>query len=239
MFPYSNRALRDMAEPATQAFEFWVSFWPVAPVFGVKWRFADMAEKMTGGVPLMPTTVHSGARPKPRTATKAKAPKKKPELKVVEAMETIVEEVVEAAKVAPPVEDAALEPQVEKAEAAIEEVMEAAAPVDPVKAETKAEIEAETKADEQASLDLAEDDAVPSKPKGLLKSAPKKSDDLKLIKGIGPGLEKQLNGLGVYSFAQIAGFSDEDLAWVDDNLTAFKGRCFRDDWVGQAKAKLH
>lgn len=231
MIPYSPRAMRDMTEPATRAFEFWVSFWPVAPVFGVEWRFAELAEKMSGGVPLTPFTMHSGVRPKPKTKAAARKPKaEKPELKVIEAVEEIVEEAVEVAQAAMPVEDAALEPQVEKAEAAIEEVMEPAAPV--------AEAKPEAKSDEQPALDLA-GEAGPSKPLGLMKKAPKDADDLKLIKGIGPGLEKQLNGLGVYTFRQIAAFSEDDLAWVDDNLTAFKGRCFRDDWIGQAKTKMH
>jgi predicted flap endonuclease-1-like 5' DNA nuclease len=29
-------------------FEYWVSFWPVAPFFGVRWRFEGMAPAMTG-----------------------------------------------------------------------------------------------------------------------------------------------------------------------------------------------
>ncbi|HUS55365.1 MAG TPA: hypothetical protein VMY41_15350 [Thermohalobaculum sp.] len=36
--------------------------------------------------------------------------------------------------------------------------------------------------------------------------------------------------------SQIANFSKRDLTRIDKKLTAFKGRCFRDDWVGQAKA---
>jgi len=47
-----------------------------------------------------------------------------------------------------------------------------------------------------------------------------------------------LNAMGIYRFDQIAGFSDANLQWVDDNLTSFKGRPFRDDWVAQARALL-
>ena len=79
---------------------------------------------------------------------------------------------------------------------------------------------------------------VAAAPAALMDTAPESADDLKLIKGIGPKLERQLNGLGVHTFAQIAGFTDADLAWIDDHLTAFKGRCFRDDWAAQAKALL-
>ena len=63
---------------------------------------------------------------------------------------------------------------------------------------------------------------------------PDDADDLKQIKGVGPGLEKTLNELGVYTFAQITQWGADDIAWVDGNLR-FKGRIERDDWVSQAK----
>ena len=61
------------------------------------------------------------------------------------------------------------------------------------------------------------------------------ADDLKKIKGVGPKLETLLNHLGVYHFAQIAGWNASEVAWVDDNLKGFKGRVSRDNWVDQAK----
>lgn len=60
-------------------------------------------------------------------------------------------------------------------------------------------------------------------------------DDLKAISGIGPKLEKVLNDLGVSTYAQIAAFTEADIASLDDSL-GFSGRIGRDDWVGQAKA---
>lgn len=62
---------------------------------------------------------------------------------------------------------------------------------------------------------------------------PKKVDDLKAISGVGPKLEKVLNELGVWSYAQIAAWTPQEIAWVDDYLS-FKGRIERDDWIGQA-----
>lgn len=62
-----------------------------------------------------------------------------------------------------------------------------------------------------------------------------KPDDLKRIKGIGPGLEKQLHDMGIFHFDQIAAWTSAEIAWVDDNLIRFKGRASRDDWSGQAK----
>lgn len=60
-------------------------------------------------------------------------------------------------------------------------------------------------------------------------------DDLKKISGVGPALEKKLHALGVYTFAQIAAFTPDDIAKVDERLN-FKGRIERDDWLGQAAA---
>jgi len=61
-------------------------------------------------------------------------------------------------------------------------------------------------------------------------------DDLKKISGVGPVLEKKLHALGITQFAQVAAFTAEEIAKIDDALS-FKGRIERDDWVGQA-AKL-
>jgi predicted flap endonuclease-1-like 5' DNA nuclease len=60
-------------------------------------------------------------------------------------------------------------------------------------------------------------------------------DDLKKIKGVGPKLENLVNDLGFYHFDQIAGWTEAEVAWVDENLKGFKGRVSRDNWVEQAK----
>lgn len=62
-----------------------------------------------------------------------------------------------------------------------------------------------------------------------------KPDDLKVIAGIGPALEKLLQGLGFYHFDQIANWSDADVAMVDAQMKTFKGRATRDKWVVQAR----
>lgn len=59
-------------------------------------------------------------------------------------------------------------------------------------------------------------------------------DDLKQLSGVGPALEKKLHAAGVTTFAQIAAWSDADIAEMDEKL-AFKGRIARDGWVEQAK----
>jgi NADH-quinone oxidoreductase subunit E len=62
-----------------------------------------------------------------------------------------------------------------------------------------------------------------------------KADDLKLVWGIGPKLEKMLHGMGIFHFDQIAAWGKPELTWVDENLEGFKGRASRDEWVKQAK----
>ena len=75
----------------------------------------------------------------------------------------------------------------------------------------------------------------PAKPLALAAPRGGKADDLKLIKGIGPKLEGLCNRLGFWHFDQIAAWTPAEIAWVDENLEAFKGRVTRDDWVAQAK----
>jgi len=59
-------------------------------------------------------------------------------------------------------------------------------------------------------------------------------DDVKLISGVGPAIEKKLADLGVTSLTQIAEFTKEEIDRVDEGLN-FKGRIEREDWVRQAK----
>jgi large subunit ribosomal protein L21 len=60
------------------------------------------------------------------------------------------------------------------------------------------------------------------------------SDDLKLLSGVGPALEKKLQQAGVTSFAQIAAWTDADVEEFGEKLS-FKGRIEREGWIEQAK----
>ncbi|WP_294621486.1 50S ribosomal protein L21 [uncultured Roseovarius sp.] len=72
------------------------------------------------------------------------------------------------------------------------------------------------------------------------KAAPKKAakadagDDLKELSGVGPALEKKLHEAGVTTFAQIAAWTEADVADMDEKLS-FKGRIEREGWIEQAK----
>lgn len=176
MFAKPTASIDGWTAPATAAFEYWVSLWPTAPIFGVAWRFADTGAKRN----LKPAESVTSAQP--------------------------AEYATEVEAAAAPLVRITLD---------VEPVFKAAAK--PARANRSSE---------------------PTVPASLMVQAPQDPDDLTAIKGIGPSLARQLNGLGVYKLSQIAEFSDEDLAWIDLNLSSFRGRCFRENWIGQAKALL-
>ncbi|WP_374620111.1 NADH-quinone oxidoreductase subunit NuoE [Devosia sp.] len=61
------------------------------------------------------------------------------------------------------------------------------------------------------------------------------ADDLKLISGVGPVLERNMNALGITTWAQVARLTPEQIAAVEGEL-GFKGRVTRDKWLEQADA---
>jgi len=71
------------------------------------------------------------------------------------------------------------------------------------------------------------------KPQGFA-SAPEHVDDLKRIKGVGSVIEETLHDLGIYQFAQISSWNDDNVVWVE-NFLAFPGRIAREEWAEQAK----
>lgn len=60
------------------------------------------------------------------------------------------------------------------------------------------------------------------------------ADDLKVIVGVGPFLEKKLQAVGIYTFRQIANFNPDDIEQVNNVIEFFPGRIERENWVGQA-----
>lgn len=94
------------------------------------------------------------------------------------------------------------------------------------KAEKKAAPKAEAKADAPKAA---------AKPAQAAKA--EGADDLKQLSGVGPALEKKLHEAGVTTFAQIAAWTEADIAEMDEKLS-FKGRIEREGWVEQAKEKI-
>ncbi len=69
-----------------------------------------------------------------------------------------------------------------------------------------------------------------TKPKGP-------ADDLKLIAGVTPDLEKKLNKLGLIKFEQIANLTDDEIAQLDDALS-LGGAIESEDWVAKSVALM-
>jgi predicted flap endonuclease-1-like 5' DNA nuclease len=64
-------------------------------------------------------------------------------------------------------------------------------------------------------------------------------DDLKMISGIGPFIEKRLRALDIYTFRQISKFTAKDIETIDVAILYFSGRIERDEWVAQARELVH
>jgi len=109
----------------------------------------------------------------------------------------------------------------------IEELLEAEAIVDDsddAVEDVEVSDDAEEVEEEDEVEDAADDD---------LHDLPR--DNLKLIKGVGPAIEKTLNELGISQFDQIAQMSEYDIDRVAHRLKGFRSRIYREDWIGQAR----
>jgi len=69
-------------------------------------------------------------------------------------------------------------------------------------------------------------------------ATPDQRNDLKVIKGIGPKLEKILNDLGIYTYEQLSKLTNKEYELVDQLLGLFQGRSQRDQWAEQAQELL-
>ena len=65
---------------------------------------------------------------------------------------------------------------------------------------------------------------------------PAVTDDLRAVRGIGPSMERKLHELGIVSYRQLAMLDGAELERLRAELTDFRGRIEREDWVGQARA---
>jgi len=95
-----------------------------------------------------------------------------------------------------------------------------------------AQAKADTARYRELVIDL-ENNALPP-----LLTGPNAFDDLKLIVGVGPVLERMLHRLGVATYRQVAHWSERDIDEIDAKLPEFPGRIRRDGWVTQAR-ELH
>ncbi len=97
----------------------------------------------------------------------------------------------------------------------------------------------------KAAAKKAEEKKAPAKEKKAEKPAAKKEeakgstsaggeDDLSLLSGVGPVLEKKLREAGITTFKQIAELTPEQVKELDEKL-GLRGRIEREEWIEQAK----
>lgn len=61
------------------------------------------------------------------------------------------------------------------------------------------------------------------------------SEDLTMVRGIGPALSDALGELGIVNLELLASLDSDEIDWLRDRLGRFGSRVRTDDWVGQAK----
>jgi predicted flap endonuclease-1-like 5' DNA nuclease len=84
------------------------------------------------------------------------------------------------------------------------------------------------------AAELAADAGKMDRPKGISAARGGKADKLQRISGVGPKNEKVLHNLGFFHFDQIAAWTAEEIAWVDDHLK-FNGHIKREEWTKQCR----
>ena len=90
------------------------------------------------------------------------------------------------------------------------------------------------KPSEKAAAPMAE--AAPAAAPMTLAAEPaaSASDDISLIGGVGPKMEKGLRELGFNTFASVAAMTADDVARAEEHLKQ-KGRIAREEWIEQAQ----
>ncbi len=86
----------------------------------------------------------------------------------------------------------------------------------------------------EAKKPAAKKAAKPATDKAKPAAAPADEDDLKVLSGVGPALEKKLKEAGVTTLAQIAEWTEEHIAAIEEKISA-KGKAVREGWVEQAR----
>ena len=124
------------------------------------------------------------------------------------------------------------QPTTEKAKVNLVSEVKAAAPNKPKKTIVKPKLStnaktAEVEKPKKAKSKVVSATAAKSKSKEV-------RDDLTKLSGVGPALLKKLNAVDITKFEQIAAWTSDDVAAMDEKLM-LKGRIDREGWIKQAK----
>ena len=198
-------------------FEMWLSLFPIAPLFGVRWIWSSAPSAAYDA--LMAAREQPGAEPA--------APSWKTQPRPLSPAEAAARAELEALKLDTAEAEARPEP--------------AAPSPQPVSPQQQSALEPAARGPLGASLAFLAPPPVSGAasvevPPNLLTARPAQVDDLTKISGVGPRVAELLNEAGVYHYAQIAEMTPAQLRWLDERLYVFKGRAERDAWGPQARA---
>ncbi len=63
-------------------------------------------------------------------------------------------------------------------------------------------------------------------------------DNLQMIRGIGPSIEKTLNQFDIFRLNQIVSMTDLEIETIANKIKGLKSQIYREDWIGQAEILL-
>lgn len=78
----------------------------------------------------------------------------------------------------------------------------------------------------------------PELPTWMPRATKDQRDDLQIIKGVGPFLEKKLNAFGIYTFWQVSHLNKDNIKELGNTFGSFPDRVEREKWAEQAR-ELH
>ena len=107
--------------------------------------------------------------------------------------------------------------------------------LEPVHAAAAAPVELTAAEDEASEMRPPPPDQPRKKPPVLAAPRNGAPDDLTLIEGVSALQQSTLYSMGIYHFDQIAAWTPENVAWVD-NYLRLRGRIDEEDWAEQAAA---
>lgn len=233
LFSFLPEYPADKVEPETAprvavgaASPLWLMFGGAAAAGAAYWWWASRWREAVNVEALMALAPEPVAPVEPETVLEAAAEP------VVEAMKETVEVAEVVAETVPAPIEAAVAVAAEPDEALITDDELLAQPSEafeapPVAVEASVAepaVEAQAQAEAEAEVETVE----------TVEAIESVVDDLTRLVGIGPKLAASLAELGVTRFSQIAAWTPDELASIDQ-LLGLKGRAERDAWVAQAK----
>ncbi len=100
----------------------------------------------------------------------------------------------------------------------------------------EATMEANLLEEKEKTRKVVEEVPDPSRSRFTPSSWQTKKNDLTLISGIGPAIQRKLNDLGIYSFQQVSELTPDMIDRITKAIKFFPDRIGRDNWIGQAAA---